>query len=476
MKTALTAALALGFVVALVRCNGDSADTSPSTIPDDVAHDDPTAAGGSPTAEDIGDDPTSPAEEDASVSVFTRDSAVDEDAGPVTDECAAVTQQADIRYRPVDIVFVIDNSSSMQEEIAAVQDRINADFARIIEESGVDYRVIMFSRYGTLVPGGFGSDQHFICVRAPLGASDCSDPSNTPLQHNPPRFYHYSTFVASHDSLCLLLKGWDRADETVGSENLEGWAPIAPSGYSEFLRPEAIKHFVIITDDQVDCQINDDEEADAPWAGARLNDRSNAAGGRAVAEQFDEFLLGLAPEQFGTAEERNYRWHSIVGLSENTPATEPWPPTAPIQTGRCGEQGESVAPGTGYQALSELTGGLRYPICQHQNFDAVFQALAESVVTGSRLACEWELPEPESGEPLDPTQVNVEYTGGGMDTSAVIPKVEGGALSCTDNGGWYYDDEENPTRILTCPATCAVLEADPEGSVDIALGCATVVS
>jgi hypothetical protein len=473
MKSALTAALAMGFAIALVRCDGDSADESPSTIPDDVLHDDPSAAGGSPTAEDIGGD-ASTETEDASVTVFTRDSAVDEDAGPITDECAAVTQQADIRYRPVDIVFIIDNSSSMQEEIAAVQDRINADFARIIEESGVDYRVIMFSRYGALVPGSFGSDQHFICVRAPLGASDCADPDNTPLQHNAPRFYHYSTFVASNDALCVLLRGWDQPDETVGSQNLEDWAPIAPRGYSEFLRPDAIKHFVVITDDQVDCEF--DDEDDAPWAGVRLNDRDNARGGQTVAEQFDEFLLTLAPEQFGTAEDRHYRWHSIVGLADNTPATEPWPPTAPVETGRCGEEGESVAAGTGYQALSELTGGLRYPICQHQNFDAVFQALAASVVTGSRLACEWELPEPETGEPLDPEQVNVEYTGGGMTTSAIIPKVEGGAASCTESGGWYYDSEESPTRILTCPATCAVLEADAEGTVDIALGCATIVS
>ena len=472
MKTALTVALGVGLAIALVRCNGAGANDSPSTSPDDVAHDDPTAVGGTTGADDIATD-SGVESYDASVTGDSWDSGVTEDAGAVTDECAAVTQQANISYRPVDIVFIVDNSSSMEEEIAAVQDRINADFARIIGESGVDYRVIMFSRYGSLVPGSFGSDQHFICVRGPLGASDCTDPDNTPLQHNPPRFYHYSTFVASHDSLCLLLKGWDRADETVGSENLEGWAAIAPHGYSEFLRPEAIKHFVVITDDQVDCEIDDDDE-DAPWAGARFNDHDNVAGGQAVAEQFDEYLLELSPEQFGTAEERNYKWHSIVGMSANTPATEPWPPTEPIQTGRCGAQGDTVAAGTGYQALSELTGGLRYPICEHQSFDAVFQALAETVVTGSRLACEWELPEPETGEPLDPTQVNVQYTGGGMATSAIIGKVAG-PEACTENGGWYYDDEENPTRILTCPATCAVLEADPEGSVDIALGCATVV-
>ena len=50
--------------------------------------------------------------------------------------------------RPVDIIFVIDNSGSMADEIASVRKNIQTDFASIIEDSGVDYRVIMVSRFG----------------------------------------------------------------------------------------------------------------------------------------------------------------------------------------------------------------------------------------------------------------------------------------------------------------------------------------
>src|SRR5690606_29760723 len=69
---------------------------------------------------------------------------VPSDAG--TQPCAAVTGQATLRKRPMDIIISIDNSGSMAGEIEAVQQRISDDFAQIIEQSGIDYRVIMVSR------------------------------------------------------------------------------------------------------------------------------------------------------------------------------------------------------------------------------------------------------------------------------------------------------------------------------------------
>ncbi len=54
---------------------------------------------------------------------------------------------------------MIDNSGSMSAEIKGVQDNINKNFAQIIESSGIDYRVIMLSRFGK-----YTSTQ--ICVEA----------------------------------------------------------------------------------------------------------------------------------------------------------------------------------------------------------------------------------------------------------------------------------------------------------------------
>src|SRR5690606_19347917 len=51
--------------------------------------------------------------------------------------------------------------------------------------------------------------------------------------------------------------------------------------------------------------------------------------------EFDAAFLALSPEHFGTADDRNYVFHSILGMAENNPATAAWPPTAPVQSGQC---------------------------------------------------------------------------------------------------------------------------------------------
>src|ERR1041384_5394738 len=61
--------------------------------------------------------------------------------------CATVPLTAMVTRAPVDIVVVIDNSGSMQDEIDAVEKNLNVNFANILQTSGVDYRVILISRH-----------------------------------------------------------------------------------------------------------------------------------------------------------------------------------------------------------------------------------------------------------------------------------------------------------------------------------------
>src|SRR5215510_2565781 len=74
---------------------------------------------------DAGSSPVSQPSGDASVHVVGADEA-----------CSSTSVHA-MRGppRPVDVIFVIDNSGSMAEEIAAVRSNINKDFAAIIEQS-----------------------------------------------------------------------------------------------------------------------------------------------------------------------------------------------------------------------------------------------------------------------------------------------------------------------------------------------------
>lgn len=371
--------------------------------------------------------------------------------------CFGGSTSSTVVRRPVDIVFVIDNSSSMQEEIQAVEARINDDFAEIMENSGLDYRVIMVSRYGDVTQpfGSAGSTAYPICVGPPLGANACADPANeVPVPSE--RFFHYSANVRSTDALCLLLDGFSAPDE-LSVMDRPGWQVQAPNGFGGWLRPEAFKTFVVITDDNVDCTTS---------SNISFDDGETAAAGITVADDFDVALRTLAPGQFeDDAGQRDYIWHSIINIQENTPADAPWPSDAPISTSQCsGPPGNYVGPGTGYQALSRLTGGLRYPSCRTSDFDAVFNAIAEEVIGRSELTCSFEV----DAERVDLDAARVSYTTGD-DEKVTLAEVTD-AASC-DDGGWYLDPSGDVPVVNLCPASCQEIQADPGAELFVEFAC-----
>ena len=93
------------------------------------------------------------------------------------------------------------------------------------------------------------------------------------------------------------------------------------------------------------------------------------------------------------------------------------------------------------------------------------------------LACEYAIPEPTEGS-LEYDLVNVEYEPGDG-TSETIPYVETEAGCATTGGGWFYDDPPEqggePTQIRLCTESCDAIQGNPEGAVNIRLGCPTVV-
>lgn len=90
------------------------------------------------------------------------------------------------------------------------------------------------------------------------------------------------------------------------------------------------------------------------------------------------------------------------------------------------------------------------------------------------LECEWGVPEPPDGETLDPTQINVQYTR--PDGGQTVPL--GNVQSEDDcegvSAGWYYDDNDEPTKIIACPTGCETIQQTPGGRVDIIVGCETM--
>lgn len=345
--------------------------------------------------------------------------------------CAAETVEATFEKRPIDVILLVDNSASMGDEIDAVQNNINVNFANILNASGVDYRVILISKYGTERGNTNG-----ICVTAPLSQNgNCAPAPATPMSG--PRFFHYNSEVDSHYSLGKILGTYNAADAN-GS---------FPDGWSALLRAGALKIFVEISDD--DAKYFDTKTyADDQWV-------------EAVAA-WEARLFALKPAQFGSAARRDYVWHTIGGLQENNPATSPWLPSEPIQTGIC-----SGADGAGayYQWLSKLTSGLRFPICQHASFDAVFQKIAEGTVASAHPGCELALPAPPDGFMLAPEASLVEYTPSSTGTSETLTRVAD-ASACTPSSFYLSGD-----RAVLCPDVCARVKADPEPKLRVYVGC-----
>jgi hypothetical protein len=93
-------------------------------------------------------------------------------------------------------------------------------------------------------------------------------------------------------------------------------------------------------------------------------------------------------------------------------------------------------------------------------------------IRGSRLGCEFLIPEPGGGEALDYTQINVQFSSAAGTTPLFF--VGNSAAACETSGGWYYDTDPAiapPSRVIMCPTTCQTIAGTTDASVQIQLGC-----
>lgn len=357
--------------------------------------------------------------------------------------CGSVKAAATLMKAPVDVIFVIDNSGSMASEITAVQNNINSSFATIIKNSGIDYRIIMVSRHGLVNP------DESICITAPLsGNATCSTaaPINPASPQNTANFFHYSVEIGSNDAFERILATYRLADTTA-----RGGFNLAPQGWAAWLRANAKKTFIMITDD---------------------NATTNLPGGAAgTAANFDTALLALDPAQFGTAQNRNYIYHSISGVVENPAgATTPWPPTAAVQTTKCtGNGGDSVNPSQEHQRLSILTGGIRYPVCQYTNYDAVFQTVAAGVISGAKVACDFDVPAPPPMKEFKLDTAQLEFTPGNGGPARIFNQVADAAACTTDS--FYIQNK----HVYLCGTTCTDVQADSGAKIEFLLECSVII-
>jgi hypothetical protein len=100
--------------------------------------------------------------------------------------------------------------------------------------------------------------------------------------------------------------------------------------------------------------------------------------------------------------------------------------------------------------------------------------LATKIITtsGTKLTCDWALPTVPMGKSFAADLVEVRRT---MEGGAnVINKVDS-AAACAQ-GGWHFDSNFNPTKILACANTCMQLQSQSGGQIDVLYGCEAVGS
>ncbi|MBW2735641.1 MAG: hypothetical protein JRH20_24925 [Deltaproteobacteria bacterium] len=140
----------------------------------------------------------------------------DETCATCLGDCGACPMTCDhftfgTNTRGTDIVWVVDQSSSMSTEIAAVKSKLN-EFSNFISQTSVDYHVVMLADRGT--------SKYQICIPPPLGGPGCG---------NSPRYTHIDQTIASNNALTKIQA---RMIDIEAS-----------------LRKDSLRHFVIVTDD-----------------------------------------------------------------------------------------------------------------------------------------------------------------------------------------------------------------------------------
>jgi hypothetical protein len=130
------------------------------------------------------------------------------------------------------------------------------------------------------------------------------------------------------------------------------------------------------------------------------------------------------------------------------------------------------------QTLNSLAtaGGTASPFVLQTGTD-LSQRFLEAInqIRGTALGCEFIIPVPTRGT-IDFEKVNVRYMGpAGADDLRYV----GSSDRCDPaRGGWYYDADPasgRPTRVLLCPATCTRVKDTAGVSVQLRFGCKTRV-
>ena len=86
------------------------------------------------------------------------------------------------------------------------------------------------------------------------------------------------------------------------------------------------------------------------------------------------------------------------------------------------------------------------------------------------VACDFEIPEPKSGQ-IDYAAVNVEFTRTGKMPELFYYVASADKCDTAATAAWYYDDPQQPTKVVLCPETCGRVTNTDGSRIDVVFGC-----
>lgn len=402
--------------------------------------------------------------------------------------CVQSTAKATAVKRPVDIVLVLPDTDLAFNNLGIARS-INRDLYPIVEAAKIDYRLTVLSRYHKPLHG----DTSGICVAQPLGTAQDADGDGlcdfdrpeTPRVSE--RFLQIEAPPYDQESWCHLIKylepslqqPWGALYGDDSGTPARLFEP--PQKLTDSLKRDSFKLIIYFGDQQLDCRI-------ANYVFTKrenvedLRQRTSATDAKRYAEIFDEALRVLAPEYFKLSNGfRNYSYWSMVGVppwmaSSSAPGGLPYPPDetqAPLVEGGCSytsPQGQVLttpSSGLAHQALSLITGGLRYPVCS-TDFKTIFERIAQSAVDGAELPCTFTLPTPPAGKELDTTTIEMTYSSAGTQKGKIRRTMS--ADACDDKSFFLVGGQ-----LTLCPQACRVLREDKDAELTTLFGCALTV-
>lgn len=102
-----------------------------------------------------------------------------------------------------------------------------------------------------------------------------------------------------------------------------------------------------------------------------------------------------------------------------------------------------------------------------------FLAAMEAIKNSVLLGCQYQIPAPPGGEPIDYSKVNVRYTPA-AGAEKFLRNVPNAAACAASDDGWYYDNPTTPTQINLCDTACGTLKGGGSATIEVLLGCATI--